>query len=168
MMGWRLGWVVGSKDIIDNMVKVHTNLTLNLGSFHQSAAATILNDRSIDQYFETHVREIAGNVTTLKRALAKTDLFELYVNTPGGALFLFPRITKLFNSLPRRYKELGSPGECVFEYLLEEAKIAVVPGMVYGSRGRDYIRIVAAVDKETIDKAATRFSNLSIEVSQPL
>jgi len=161
MMGWRIGWTVGTKEYINNATKVHTNLTLNLGSFHQECAATILNHETIDEYLHDHVRIIENNIKILKAALTKKAGFTLSGDTPKGALFLFPEISELYAAMPDKYKDSASKGECVARYLLQEHKIAVVPGMVYGKAGNDYIRVVGAVEEDKAKEAAYRFSAIS-------
>ncbi|GGA93282.1 hypothetical protein GCM10011511_15860 [Puia dinghuensis] len=167
MMGWRLGWTVGSKEYINNATKVHTNLTLNLGSFHQDCAATILNHESIDDYLRDHVKIIENNGKILKSALRKESGFMLSEVTPKGAFFLFPEISELYAAMPEKYKESKTKGEGVAQYLLHEHKVAVVPGMIYGKAGNDYIRVVAAVEEDKVNEAARRFIEISNFIGEP-
>lgn len=160
MMGWRLGWLIGSANVISNAVKVHTNMTLNLGSFHQQAAASILNDPSIDGYLEGNLASVINNVAILRVSLTETPGFQLQNGIPKGGLFLFPEVSGLYDSLPDPYKRLQTKGESVAEFLLNECRIAVVPGIVYGSTGADHIRIVASVEERIAKEAAKRFSSI--------
>ena len=75
MMGWRLGWTIGSREYILNATKVHTNLTLNLASLLQNSAATILNDPTIEKYFESNMRSIVQNINVLKGSLNRENGF---------------------------------------------------------------------------------------------
>jgi aspartate/methionine/tyrosine aminotransferase len=64
---------------------------------------------------------------------------------PKGAFYIFPNI-----------KDLGKSAEELSWYLLDEAKIAVVPGTVMGEFGTDYIRISYANSYENLEKAMER------------
>ena len=48
------------------------------------------------------------------------------------------------------------PGDAVAEFLLEQAKVAVIPGSIYGSQGSSSIRLVLCCDDETIESATNR------------
>lgn len=156
MMGWRLGWIIGCKEFIDNATKFHTNLTLNLGSLHQEAAASILNDLEVEKGLQQHVMNIKRNVLSLKQQLLNGTSFGLNASTPKGAFFLFPNVTKLFSKIPNEYKTANTKGEAVAQYLLKECKVAVVPGVIYGQHGSDYIRIAATVQYDKIVEAGER------------
>ena len=71
---------------------------------------------------------------------------------PGGAFYVFPNISKL---LGKTYngKEINTDTEFA-EYLLEEAKIAVVPGSAFGAEG--YIRLSYATSKALIKEGMDR------------
>jgi aspartate/methionine/tyrosine aminotransferase len=164
MMGWRLGWVISNRDVIDGITKVHTNLTLNLGSFHQDAAASLLNDMEVEKEVQARVLQVARNVEIIAKALLQSNVFELPFGAPKGGLFLFPNISKFYEHIPDNFKAFRTKGESVMEYLLEVYKVAVVPGYIYGSNSSDFIRIVAAVHPEVAKEAADRFIRISSSI----
>jgi aspartate/methionine/tyrosine aminotransferase len=158
MMGWRLGWIIANKDFLTEATKVHTNLTLNLGILHQDAASTVLNDIAVEDELKQHVKQISANMEVLINALANADGFSLPFGKPKSGFFLFPNISGLYDMMPDKFKAYRTKGEGVMEYMLERYKIAIVPGFIYGQSGNDAIRVVAAVNKEDIAIAASRFA----------
>jgi aspartate/methionine/tyrosine aminotransferase len=157
MMGYRLGWLVGSKKIIDSAVKLHTLLTLTLRSPEQHLASKVLNDPETFSYLERNLVAIKENVSILTDALNESWAFDMMNTEPQGAFFIFPSVIELFRSIPIQYRQQDrTVGECVARYLLLEHKIAVVPGYVYGKEGENHIRIVAAVERSVAIAAASR------------
>ena len=134
MMGWRLGWVIGSKEFIDNATKMHTNLTLNLGSFHQDAAAAILNDEKVEKELRQHVQQVKKNVLSLKQLLQKGTGFDLSNGTPKAAFFLFPNISGLYSKNPGEYKTAPTKGVAVTQFLLKEHKVGWCLVLFTGNR----------------------------------
>jgi aspartate/methionine/tyrosine aminotransferase len=153
MMGWRLGWIVSNREAINNALKIHTNLTLNLGSWHQEAAATVVNNADADAEIRSNVAQIEKNMHLLGQAILAVPGMELPTGIPEGAFFLFPNVSNLYDRIDDKYKVLKTKGEAVMEFLLSEHKVAVVPGYIYGKAGNDCVRVVAAVEEEKILKA---------------
>jgi len=157
MMGYRLGWLIGSRSVIDCAVKLHTLLTLTLRSPEQHLAAKVLNDPDTFGYLETNLVAIKENMLLLTNALNDSWAFDMMNTEAGGAFFIFPCVRELFRALPIQYRQGNKTiGECVARYLLLEHKLAVVPGYVYGKQGEDHIRIVAAVEHSVALEAAHR------------
>jgi aspartate/methionine/tyrosine aminotransferase len=161
MMGWRLGWIIGGKKIIDNATKVHTNLTLNLGVLHQDAAASVLNNQEVEKSLRKHVEQIKDNMNLLGSSLASVSEINLINGVPKAGFFLFPDISDLYEVIPAKYKNYSTKGEGVMEYLLEEHRVAVVPGYIYGKAGSNCIRIVAAVAHKAAKEAASRLAGVN-------
>lgn len=161
MMGWRLGWMAASARIIEAALKVHTNLTLNLGSFHQYIAGTLLNDPEVEVEVARHAAQIDRQIQQLFEVLESHPLFELSGHRPQGGFFLFPNVSALFEAMPAQYqKTTVTKGEAVATYLLDVHKIAVVPGYIYGPMGHNHVRIVAAIPADELEKACGRFRGI--------
>ncbi|MEO6039825.1 MAG: pyridoxal phosphate-dependent aminotransferase [Saprospiraceae bacterium] len=159
MMGWRLGWMAAAPEVIAAATKVHTNLTLNLGSFHQDAAATLLNDEAAEAETAVHREQIRRQVAHLAAALRQHPGFRMPERDPQGAFFLFPDVRPWYEALPEPWRSAyDSPGEAVAAFLLEKLKIAVVPGHVYGPAGASHVRIVGAVPAADIERACQRLA----------
>ncbi|WP_198163586.1 pyridoxal phosphate-dependent aminotransferase [Pedobacter cryoconitis] len=159
MMSWRLGWMIGGEHIISNATKIHTNLTLNLGGFHQDSASILLNNEVVDSEVMVHFENIGRSMVNLWEAISKVEGIDAGNKPPKGGFFLFPNVSKLYEKIPNKFKTCNTIGECVTEYFLERYKIAVVPGCVYGQSGNDHIRIVVAVEEDKINQVILRLEN---------
>jgi len=159
MMGWRLGWMTAAEPVISAALKVHTNLTLNLGSFHQEVAGTLLNDSEVEQDTITHAGQIGRQLTILYEALEAREEFHIAMQ-PKGGFFLFPDVRPYYQMLSRKWQQkYPTPGEVVATHLFEKHKIAVVPGYVYGPAGANHVRVVGAVAAIDIERACERLQN---------
>lgn len=157
MMGWRLGWMVASPVIIEAATKIHTNLTLNLGNFHQDAAAVLLNDPEVDAEIESHVAQIERQMGALASAIRQNPGFVLEEENPAGAFFLFPDIMPLYEQLDSHTQSAyASPSEAVAAFMIKKIKIAVVPGYIYGPSGHNHVRIVGAAAPAEIRRACEK------------
>jgi aspartate/methionine/tyrosine aminotransferase len=161
MMGWRLGWMAAAEPIISAALKVHTNLTLNLGNFHQQVAGTLLNDPEVEAEVAGHALQIERQLGTLAGALAHHPGFRPLAHAPQGGFFLFPDVTPYYDSLPETLKkDFNTPGEAVAAHLLAQDKIAVVPGYVYGPSSANHVRLVGAVTAAELERACARFQQI--------
>lgn len=165
MMGWRIGWMAASEQVITEALKVHTNLTLNLNCFNQQVAGAILNNPGVNAEMNANMAQVNDQLIALHAVLSHQKAFRLPAQPPAGGLFLFPDVTPYYNTLPADIRAgHASPGEVVAAYLLERHKIAVVPGYVYGAAGVNHVRIVAAVPPDELKRACDRFQNFPITV----
>ena len=135
MTGWRLGWIASNKDLVSAMIRIHQYTTVCVTTFAQYGAVEALTgpQDEINQMIAEFDR---------RRNLVYTELSNMPgVKTlkPNGAFYIFPNI-----------KGTGKSSEALTQYLLEEAKIAVVPGSVFGRYGEGYIRISYANSYENL------------------
>ena len=138
MTGWRLGFVAANTDAISAMVRIHQYVTICATSFAQWGAVAALTGRQDDV---THmVSEFDRRGALVSSALQ--EMPGIQVAKPAGAFYIFPSI-----------KETGKSSQEMAEYLLDEAKIAVVPGHVFGDFGEGYIRLSFANSYENLEKA---------------
>lgn len=159
MMGWRLGWIVAEEPVIVSATKIHTNLTLNLNSFNQDAASVLLNNEKVELQLKSNAKQIKENMEKLYSALVKIKGISLVGGMPKAGFFLFPDVSELYTTIPKKYKKYPTIGECVMEYFIEKYKIATVPGHIYGKCGENCIRIVVAVESNKIEEAVHRLNN---------
>lgn len=149
MTGWRIGYGAGDKTIIKAMSLIQSQSTSNPSSISQAAALEALN--GTQDY-------IPKNTLGFKR---KRDLvLELINKIPGiecykseGAFYLFPRCVKLFGKKTPSGKIIQNDND-VATYLLENANVAVVPGIAFGLEG--HFRISYATSEELLLKACKR------------
>ena len=146
MTGWRLGYATGPKGIIEQMIKIHQFAIMCAPTVSQYAAVEALNNGDAD--VENMREEYDRRRRYLYNELIKIGLpcFE-----PEGAFYMFPDI--------RRF---GMTSEEFATRLLNEQKLAVVPGNAFGESGEGFIRISYAYSVSEIKEAVRRL-NLFIE-----
>lgn len=141
MTGWRLGYMCAPKEIIQACVRVHQYTITCASSFVQEAAITALKDCAED--VEAMRLEYQRRKDYVVKALNAID--GISCNNPQGAFYIFVNI-----------KELGRSSMEMAEYLLEHAKVALVPGSAFGTEGEGYLRISYACSYEDLVEACDR------------
>jgi aspartate/methionine/tyrosine aminotransferase len=141
MTGWRLGYAVAPKAIAEKIRKVQENTTTCASSFCQIAAVEALKKGR--QFVNNMIREFDHRREVLVHGLNK--IRGVSCSMPKGTFYAFPNITKL-----------GVQDNKLSEYMLKEAKVATVPGSVFGNQGCGHLRISYANSIENINKALGR------------
>lgn len=150
--GWRLGYVIGPEEVIENCKKVHDFLTVGAAAPLQEAATVGLNFP--DSYYE----ELLATYTE-KRAyfLEGLDRIGLKHNVPQGTYFVMVDISD-FLALPQfeGYTDLE-----FCEWMIRNIGVASVPGSSFFKEPvNNLIRLHFAREKSTIDEAINRLSKL--------
>ena len=140
MTGWRLGYACGPKEIIHQMTKVHQFAIMCAPTNSQYAAVEALKNGDED-ILEMRTA-YNGRRRFLMHAFKEMGLpcFE-----PFGAFYVFPCI-----------KEFGMTSEEFAERLLQEERVAVVPGSAFGDCGEGYLRISYAYSLDDLKIALER------------
>jgi len=143
MTGWRLGYAVGPKVIIDQMVKIHQFAIMCAPTTSQYAAVEALRNGDDDV---ATMREAYDQ----RRRYLVTRLNEMGMPCfePKGAFYVFPCI-----------KEFGMTSDEFATTLLQEEKVAVVPGTAFGDCGEGFLRISYAYSIENLKVALDRIEN---------
>ncbi|MBU0547530.1 MAG: aminotransferase class I/II-fold pyridoxal phosphate-dependent enzyme [Candidatus Omnitrophica bacterium] len=140
MTGWRVGFACGPKEIIAAMTKIHqyTIMCVSITSQMAAAEALVSGKRSVEQMKREYNR---------RRQLMTTELNSLGLkcSRPQGAFYIFPSI-----------KSTGLSSMDFSRKLLEEQKVAVVPGTAFGSCCEGYIRISYASSLDNLKEALAR------------
>lgn len=144
MTGWRLGYMCAPEEVIKACVRVHQYTITCASSFVQEAAITALND--CDDDVEAMRKEYQRRKDYVVKALNEID--GISCNNPQGAFYIFMNI-----------KKLGKSSMEMAEYLLETAKVAMVPGSAFGSEGEGYIRLSYACSYEELVEACARIKD---------
>ena len=142
MTGWRLGYALGPAPVIKAMTKVHQYCIMSSPTTSQFAAIEAL--RSCD------AEVIAMRQEYNYRRRFIVDGFRnmgLSCFEPLGAFYAFPSI-----------KSLGMTSEEFATRLLEEERVAVVPGTAFGASGEGFIRCSYAYSINNIEEALSRIS----------
>ncbi|MDL1955590.1 MAG: pyridoxal phosphate-dependent aminotransferase [Candidatus Desulfofervidus auxilii] len=149
MTGWRIGFLVGNKEIIRAATRLQGQSTSNPTSIAQKAALAALNGpQDFLKDWLNAFKERKKRLLSLLKEMSKISCFE-----PKGAFYAFPNISAYLN------KDISDSVKLA-EYLLEKAHVGVVPGIAFGKEG--YIRISFATSLELLEKAIERIKK-SIE-----
>ena len=143
MTGWRIGFVVGNKDVIAGLGKVKTNIDSGVFQAIQEAGITALesDDRLTDGLRTIYQERRDVLVGGLK------DL-GLELDTPRAAFYVWIAVPKGFTS------------ESFTAHLIEQAGIVTTPGNGFGSPGEGYIRMTVTTSKERLAEAVDRMKKV--------
>ncbi|MCC8051859.1 MAG: aminotransferase class I/II-fold pyridoxal phosphate-dependent enzyme [Clostridiales bacterium] len=140
MTGWRLGYVCGPRQIIDQMMKIHQFAIMCAPTTSQYAAVEALRNGDAD------VAAMRESYNQRRRFLMhEFQRMNLPCFEPFGAFYVFPCI-----------KEFGMTSDAFAMRLLEEEHVAVVPGTAFGACGEGFLRISYAYSIEALKVALGR------------
>lgn len=144
--GWRLGYAAGSTEVVEAMMKIHQYTMLSAPTVAQYSAL------AFDKCGK-HVREMVKEYDTRRRLIVKglNDVDGVSCIMPRGAFYAFANV-----------KETGLKSEAFAEKVLDECKVAVVPGNSFGQSGEGYIRCSYSVSRDTIKEAIERLRNFKV------
>jgi alanine-synthesizing transaminase len=139
MAGWRVGFVVGNRETVAALAQLKSYL--DYGTFQPIQIASIIALNECDDYVpevnEIYRRRRDVLVDGLNRAGWKVD-------KPKGTMFVWAEI-------PGPYNEMDSLSFAL--YLLEEAKVAVSPGIGFGPSGDGHVRFALVENEQRIGQA---------------
>ncbi|MCI9565666.1 MAG: aminotransferase class I/II-fold pyridoxal phosphate-dependent enzyme [Eubacterium sp.] len=140
MTGWRLGYAAAPKEILAQMLKIHQFAIMCAPTNSQYAAVDALKngDKDVQMMCESYNQRRRFVVHELRDM--GMECFE-----PYGAFYVFPSI-----------KKFGMTSEEFANKLLEEEKVAVVPGTAFGDCGEGFLRISYAYSLENLKIALGR------------
>ncbi|HGE70840.1 TPA: aminotransferase class I/II-fold pyridoxal phosphate-dependent enzyme [Candidatus Poribacteria bacterium] len=141
MAGWRCGFAVGNKDIIDALAKIKGYY--DYGIFAPIQIASILALRESDEHAKENALTYQSRRDVLVNGLNRIGW---KVEKPKATMFVWAPI-------PEKFKSMGSMNFAL--KLLEEAEVCVSPGIGFGDKGEGYIRL-ALVENELRIKQAVR------------
>ena len=152
MTGWRIGYAAGRKDLILAMMKIQGQSTSNPTSISQYAALAGLNgDR---KFLEPCLKAFNERKNLVVEGLNSIDGISCLM--PKGAFYAYPNVSGLIGKRTKNGKFLSNDTEVV-EWILEEAKVAAVPGSAFGLE--PYFRVSYATSNEDLKKAIQNIKN---------
>ena len=152
MTGWRIGYAAGRKDLILAMMKIQGQSTSNPTSISQYAALAGLNgDR---KFLEPCLKAFDERKKLVVEGLNSIDGISCLM--PKGAFYAYPNVSGLIGKKTKNGKSLSNDTEVV-EWILEEAKVAAVPGSAFGLE--PYFRVSYATSTEDLKKAIQNIKN---------
>ncbi|HYA31018.1 MAG TPA: pyridoxal phosphate-dependent aminotransferase [Acidobacteriota bacterium] len=157
MTGWRIGYALGPSDVVAAAGKIQSQSTSNPTSIAQAAALEAI--RGPQDEVATMVREFQKRRNAIVEKL--NAIPGIHCLKPEGAFYVFPNIRQLLGKTCHG-KKLASPCD-IADYLLDEAKVAGVPGEDFGSR--EHIRFSYATSFEDIEKGCARIRDAVLKLS---
>lgn len=157
MTGWRIGYAAGPKELINAMANIQSQSTSNPTSISQKAAVAALREGApfTQQMLNEFDRRRRKMVERLNAMPGVTCLL------PTGAFYAFPNVSELFDRT-HATGSIRTPTDLA-TYLLQEAKVALVPGEPFGSTS--HVRLSYATSMEAItrgmDRMATALAKLT-------
>ena len=147
MTGWRLGYAAARKEIIDSMGKIQGQTASCVTGISQKAAVEAL---------QMEDEELEGMVNTFKerRDYLVDELNKIggvNCNLPKGAFYAFPNVSEYIKGK----KGIDSTEE-LSQYLLNNYRVAIVPGSAFGKEGN--LRFSYATSMENIKEGIARFA----------
>jgi aspartate/methionine/tyrosine aminotransferase len=137
--GLRMGWMISNPKVIAYAAKAQDYTTLAVSAFSEKIAEALLCCPNLDSWF-AETRDMLGERVALTVDRLRT-LPGIEFSLPiAGGMFAFPSVAGLARHL--HLSNDDSPGDAVAQWMLEQAKVAVVPGSVYGREGAAAVRLV--------------------------
>ena len=148
MTGFRIGYVLGPKELIAPMTKIHQYCIMSAPSMAQFAVVEAAMN------CDDQVKAMRDEYNHRRRVIIKgLNDAGLECFTPSGAFYAFPSI-----------KNTGLTSEEFCERFLMEKKVAIVPGSAFGECGKDNVRISYAASMENIKTAMERLAEFTEEL----
>ena len=152
MTGWRVGWMIGPKDVIKAATNLQSHLTSNVANVSQRAAvAALTGDLSAVENMRTAFDRRRRTMVEMLRAIDGVTL-----PTPRGAFYAYPSVEGVLGRTIRGRTPTTSAE--LAELILEEVEVAVVPGEAFGPSG--YLRLSYALGDDDLVEGVGRIQEL--------
>lgn len=140
MTGWRLGYVCAPRPLEEQMLKIHQYAIMSAPTLSQYAAIVALRE------CDKEVQKMVEEYNMRRRMLVDGfNRIGLTCFNPEGAFYMFPCI-----------RSTGMTSEEFCEMLLQEEKVAVVPGSAFGESGEGFVRVSYAYSLKHLQEALRR------------
>lgn len=138
--GWRVGYIAAKGELMDAVYKIHQYAMLCAPTPSQHAMLAAFDD-------DSSINEMVKTYDARRKLLVKglNEIGGISCHLPKGAFYAFPNIS-----------ETGLSSEQFAEKLIREAKVAVVPGNVFGPSGEGFVRCSYSVATDNIIAALDR------------
>jgi aspartate/methionine/tyrosine aminotransferase len=157
MTGWRVGWMIGPKDVIKAATNLQSHLTSNVSNVSQRAAIAALTG-------DLAAVHKMGEAFNRRRKLIVSLLNEIpgfSCPTPTGAFYVYPSVKGVLGKTIRGKTPTTSAELATL--ILEEVEVAAVPGEAFGPSG--YLRFSYALSDEDIVEGIGRIKKLVEEAN---
>ncbi|WP_040983145.1 LL-diaminopimelate aminotransferase [Oceanobacillus jeddahense] len=145
MTGWRIGYVVGNRKVIQALATLKSNLdTSQFLPIQKAAAAALKSD------FAAVKKNNSIYLERMEKMHAALNEIGIFTERPRGTIFLWAKVPSEYSSRSFAAK------------LLDEAGIIVTPGTAFGPSGEGFIRISLTVNKDRLDEVIHRLKQLDL------
>jgi aspartate/methionine/tyrosine aminotransferase len=156
MTGWRVGWMIGPVDVVKGAVNLQSHATSNVANVSQQAAlAALTGDQACVGEMRAAFDRRRRRMHELLSAIPGVTCLE-----PEGAFYAFPSFAGVLGRPLAGGRTASSTLELA-EIVLEEAKVAIVPGEAFGAPG--YARLSYALADEALEEGIGRLARLFAE-----
>ena len=156
MTGWRVGWMIGPRDVVKAATNLQSHATSNVANVSQRAAIAALTG---------DLAAVDGDAGRPSTAAAATmvgmlnDIDGVDCPVPQGAFYVYPSVKGVLGRTirgvtPQTSAELAA-------LILDEAEVAVVPGEAFGPSG--YLRLSYALGDDDLTEGVGRIQKLLAE-----
>jgi aspartate aminotransferase len=152
MTGWRVGWMIGPGDVVKAATNLQSHQTSNVANVSQRAALAAVSGGLEDV---AHMREAFDR--------RRETMWKMLDGIPGvtclepeGAFYAYPKLTEVLGR-PIRGRSAATTLELA-EIVLEEAKVAIVPGEAFGTPG--FARLSFALGDDDLAEGVQRIADL--------
>ncbi len=143
MTGWRVGWLAAPAGILEGIVKIHQYGIMSAGTTAQDAALEALTGGEAD------VERMRAEYDRRRRLVVDGfNAMGLPTFEPRGAFYAFPEVTTA----------TGLSSEAFAQDLIQEERVAVVPGSAFGPSGEGHVRACYAASEEQLVEALSRIA----------
>jgi len=157
MTGWRIGYGAGPEKLIKAMSMIQSQSTSSPSSIGQAAAVEALN--GTQDYIKPNAKLFQLRRDMVVEMLNKID--GINCNIPNGAFYVFPSCKGLFGKKTPAGKVIENDNDFA-SYLLEEALVAVVPGVAFGAP--DFFRISYAASEDFLKNSMQRIADACLRL----
>jgi len=155
MTGWRVGWMIGPKDVIKAASNLQSHLSSNVANVSQRAAIAALEGdlSAVEKMREAFDRRRKKIVEMLN------EIPGVVCPTPRGAFYAYPSVKGVLGKEIRGKRPQTSIE--LADLILEEVEVAVVPGEAFGPQG--YLRLSYALGDDDLVEGVSRIAELLAE-----
>jgi len=140
MTGWRIGFAAAPKEILNGMVRIHQYTVMSAPTVSQYAALAAL------MVGEPYVQDMLKEYDRRRKLVVKgLNSIGLRTFEPKGAFYAFPDL-----------RDTGLSDDEFCNRLLQEEKVAIVPGNAFGDAGTGFARVSYATSYEQLEEALVR------------
>lgn len=143
MAGWRLGWIAGKKEYLNEIIKFKSNMDSGIFLGIQEGAIAALRNTNI---WHSEQNEIYAKRRDLVREIISLLDCNARINQVG--LFIWAKIPDSIESAERYCDEI-----------LHKSRVFITPGFIFGSQGSRYVRLSLCADEAMLKEAKLRIIN---------